>query len=43
VETVEGRTIAVQWFERDRLEIQLDGTITAGRLGARALELQGRR
>jgi hypothetical protein len=42
-ETVEGRTIPVQWFERDRLEIQLDGTITAGRLGARALELQGRR
>ncbi|MEI8165049.1 MAG: hypothetical protein WCG26_01685 [Chloroflexales bacterium] len=43
VETVEDRTIPVQWFERDRLEIQQDGTITAGRLGARALELQGRR
>ncbi|HMQ33990.1 MAG TPA: hypothetical protein PKD53_24875 [Chloroflexaceae bacterium] len=43
VETVEGRTIPVQWFERDRLEIQQDGTITAGRLGARLLELQGRR
>jgi hypothetical protein len=43
VETVEGRTIPVQWFERDRLEIQADGTITAGRLGARTLELQGRR
>jgi hypothetical protein len=43
VETVEGRTIPVQWFERDRLEIQRDGTITAGRLGARVLELQGRR
>src|SRR5690606_31871662 len=43
VETVEGRTIPVQWFERDRLEIQADGTITAGRLGARVLELQGRR
>ncbi len=42
VETVEGRTIPVQWFERDRLEIQADGTITAGRLGARLLELQGR-
>jgi hypothetical protein len=42
VETVEGRTIPVQWFERDRLEIQNDGTITAGRLGARLLELQGR-
>jgi hypothetical protein len=37
-ETVEGRTIQVQWFERDRLEIQADGTITAGRLGARYLE-----
>jgi hypothetical protein len=43
IETVEGRTIPVQWFERDRLEIQADGAITAGRLGARALELQGRR
>jgi heat shock protein HslJ len=42
VETVEGRTIQVQWFERDRLEIQADGTITAGRLGARYLELTGR-
>ncbi len=42
VETVEGRTIPVQWFERDRLEIQNDGTVTAGRLGARLLELQGR-
>jgi hypothetical protein len=42
VETVEGRTIPVQWFERDRLEIQADGTITAGRLGARYLELTGR-
>lgn len=41
-ETVEGRSIQVQWFERDRLEIQADGTITAGRLGARILELQGR-
>jgi hypothetical protein len=41
-ETVEGRTIPVQWFERDRLEIQRDGTITAGRLGARFLEVNGR-
>lgn len=41
-ETVEGRTIPVQWFERDRLEIQRDGAITAGRLGARFLELTGR-
>ncbi|MFV9505271.1 MAG: hypothetical protein AB4911_11975 [Oscillochloridaceae bacterium umkhey_bin13] len=43
LETVEDRTLQVQWFERDRLEIQSDGTITAGRLGARILELQGRR
>jgi hypothetical protein len=42
LETVENRTIQVQWFERDRLEIQADGAITAGRLGARILELQGR-
>jgi hypothetical protein len=42
VETVEDRTIPVQWFERDRLEIQNDGTVTAGRLGARYLELTGR-
>lgn len=42
LETVEGRTLKVQWFERDRLELQLDGTVTAGRLGARWLELQGR-
>ncbi|MFV9505531.1 MAG: hypothetical protein AB4911_13330 [Oscillochloridaceae bacterium umkhey_bin13] len=42
VETVEGRTLQVQWFERDRLEIQADGLVTAGRLGARYLELDGR-
>jgi hypothetical protein len=45
-ETVEGRTLPVQWFERDRLEIQQDepqyGRVTAGRLGARYLELTGR-
>lgn len=40
-ETVEDRILLVQWFERDRLEIQLDGTVTAGRLGARLLELRG--
>ena len=38
-EVVEGRTLLVQWFERDRLEIQADGSVTAGRLGARFLEL----
>jgi hypothetical protein len=41
LETVEGRTLKVQWFERDRLEVQPDQTITPGRLGARWLELQG--
>ncbi|MCU0492665.1 MAG: hypothetical protein MUD01_13820 [Chloroflexaceae bacterium] len=42
LQTAEGRTLKVQWFERDRLEIQHDGTVTAGRLGTRWLELQGR-
>lgn len=37
-EAVESTTLTVQWFERDRLEIQPDGSITAGRLGARLLE-----
>jgi hypothetical protein len=41
-ETVEGRTIQVQWFERDRLEIQADGTVTTGRLGVELLAKQGR-
>lgn len=41
-ELTEGRSIRVQWFERDRIEIQADGTMTAGRLGARYLELTGR-
>ncbi len=41
-EMAEDRMLTVQWFERDRLEIQADGRITAGRLGARYLELQGR-
>ncbi|MCU0493622.1 MAG: lamin tail domain-containing protein [Chloroflexaceae bacterium] len=40
-ETVEGRTLQVQWFERDRLEIQADGTVTAGRLGVERLEQLG--
>jgi len=38
-ELVEGRMLTVQWFERDRLEIQPNGTISAGRLGVRMLEL----
>ncbi len=41
-ERVEDRVLQVQWFERDRLEIQADGLVTAGRLGARYLELTGR-
>jgi hypothetical protein len=41
-ELVEDRHLQVQWFERDRIEIQADGSITTGRLGARYLELQGR-
>lgn len=40
IEDVEGVALPVQWFERDRLEIQANGAITAGRLGARLLELQ---
>jgi hypothetical protein len=40
-ETVEGRQLQVQWFERDRLEIQPDGTVTAGRLGVERLEQLG--
>jgi hypothetical protein len=43
VEQVEDRSITVQWFERDRLEVQPNGTLTAGRLGARWLELNGQR
>lgn len=41
VETVEGWTGMVQWFERDRLEDHGDDGVMAGRLGARVLELQG--
>jgi hypothetical protein len=42
-EIVEGVPLIAQWFERDRLEIQPDGRVTAGRLGARWLELNGQR
>jgi len=38
---VEGRTLQIQWFERDRLEIQADGSVTAGRLGVERLEQLG--
>jgi hypothetical protein len=41
-ERVEGRTLPVQWFERDRLEDHGAQGVLAGRLGARLLELQGR-
>ncbi|GAB4451140.1 MAG: hypothetical protein OHK0015_56330 [Chloroflexi bacterium OHK40] len=37
-ETVEGTPLQVQWFERDRLEIQPDGQVTAGRRGVERLE-----
>jgi len=40
-ETVEGRTLQVQWFERDRIEIQADGSVTTGRLGADRLNQMG--
>jgi len=40
-ETVEGAPLQVQWFERDRLEIQPDGRVTAGRLGVERLEQRG--
>lgn len=40
-ETVEGMPLQVQWFERDRLEIQADGRVTAGRLGVERLEQLG--
>ncbi len=36
-EMVEGRVLQVQWFERDRLEIQPDGSVTTGRLGVEYL------
>ena len=36
-ELVEGTPLQVQWFERDRLEIQPGGLVTAGRLGVERL------
>jgi YVTN family beta-propeller protein len=41
-EQIEGHTLQVQWFERNRLEIQPNGAITLGRLGAQRLGQQGR-
>jgi hypothetical protein len=40
-ENVEGVNLQVQWFERDRFEIQANNRVTTGRLGARLMELQG--
>lgn len=40
-ETIEGAQLQVQWFERDRLEIQPDGRVTTGRLGVERLEQLG--
>lgn len=37
----EARGLAVQWFERARLEVQPDGTVTEGRLGAELLAARG--
>ncbi len=41
VERVEGLTLQVQWFERDRIEIQPSGLVTTGRLGVERLEQLG--
>lgn len=41
VELVEGQPLQAQWFERDRLEIQADGRVTAGRLGVERLAQMG--
>lgn len=41
VELVEGQPLQAQWFERDRLEIQTDGRVTAGRLGVEHLNQLG--
>ena len=40
-ELVEGQPLQVQWFQRDRLEIQASGQVTAGRLGVERLEQMG--
>jgi DNA/RNA endonuclease G (NUC1) len=40
-ETVESLTLQVQWFERDRIEIQPAGLVTTGRLGVERLEQLG--
>jgi hypothetical protein len=40
-ESVENVVLQVQWFERDRIEIQPDGSVTAGRLGVERLAQLG--
>lgn len=40
-ETVEGRTLLSQWFERARLEVNIDSSVTTGRLGVERLEQRG--
>jgi endonuclease G len=40
-EAVEGTPLQAQWFERARLEIQPDSSVTAGRLGVERLEQLG--
>ncbi|WP_129677772.1 DNA/RNA non-specific endonuclease, partial [Candidatus Chloroploca sp. Khr17] len=40
-EAVEGQTLQVQWFERDRIEIQATGAVTTGRLGVERLAQLG--
>jgi hypothetical protein len=42
IETVEGQTVPVQWFERDRLEDHGAVGVLAGRLGASVLEQTNR-
>lgn len=41
LELIEGQQLQVQWFERDRIEIQPNGTISTGRLGVERLEQLG--
>lgn len=41
LEQIEGQQLQVQWFERDRLEIQSNGTVSTGRLGVERLEQLG--
>jgi hypothetical protein len=42
MESIEGRSLPVQWFQRDRLEDHSPTGVLAGRLGAQLLETQDR-